>query len=215
MAEAQGPVTGSGEERGEMGRWCGGAGQAQGRRSKSAADSLGGWAVPACPPGPRAGVQQLLGPRPAEPPRADPPLPSEFPPPCLLPPRSSSPVACSCVPAALTCSLRTVASLHCCRFWEAPPDLPRRRWRPPLCAPPTLAQAQHLAGTPRVLSGHGPRSSPAAGSGLQAGSPSSCKGTCPHSGGLTPSPPWASPGWPGLPKAPGSSASAASRGGCP
>lgn len=136
-------------------------------------------------------------------------------PPCLLPPRSGPPATRFCVPAALTCSLRTVASLHCCRFWEAPPDLSRRRWRPPLCAPPTLPQAQHLAGAPRVLSGHGPRSSPAAGSGPQAGSPSSCKGTCPRSGGLTPSPPWASPGWPGLPKAPGSSASAASRGGCP
>ena len=128
---------------------------------------------------------------------------------------SPAAITSSWVPAALTCSLRTVASLHCCRFWEASPDLTRRRWRPPPCVPSTLPQAQHFAGAPRVLSGHGHRSSPAVGSGPQVRSPSSCEGTCLHLGGLTPSPPQGSPGRPSLSEAPGSSANAVSQGGCP
>lgn len=73
----------------------------------------------------------------------------------------------SCVPAKLTCSLRTVASLHRCRFWEAPPDLTRWRWRPlrvcrpllprpsTLRMPPGSSLAKDLEAAP--LWGAGPR----------------------------------------------------------
>lgn len=70
-------------------------------------------------------------------------------------------------PAKLTCSLRTVASLHRCRFWEAPPDLTRWRWRPlrvcrpllprpsTLRMPPGSSLAKDLEAAP--LWGAGPR----------------------------------------------------------
>lgn len=130
---------------------------------------------------PRAGVQAAAGALACRASQSGPPTPLRAPPhlvSCLpsppepLPaPSPASPVqptvTRSCVPAKLTCSLRTVASLHRCRFWEAPPDLTRWRWRPlrvcrpllprpsTLRVPPVSSLATDLEAAP--LWGAGPR----------------------------------------------------------